>query len=118
MRRVFDIVFRRDIVIVVFMILKAIAAIFTGLTVGSNEVWGIGILAVLTYGVIAWFAYKRRVISIWALSVIMLYEGAGTLLMSWTYFGSSPALASLGFVVGGYLILGGLVVFASRHGQG
>lgn len=118
MRTLFDLLFRREVVLVVFMILKTIAAIFSGVTVNSNEVWGIGILAVLTYGVIAWFAYRRRVISIWALSIIMLYEGAGTLLTSWTYFASSPALASLGFVVGAYLILGGLVVFSSRHGQG
>jgi len=118
MRKLIGLLFRREVVLVAFMILKAIAAVFTGLTVNSNEAWGIGILAVLTYGIIAWFAYKRRVISIWALSVIMLYEGAGTLLTSWTYFASSPALASLGFVVGGYLILGGLVVFSSRHGQG
>ncbi|NDV18245.1 hypothetical protein GO013_02275 [Pseudodesulfovibrio sp. JC047] len=115
MRALVALLFRRQVVLVVFMVLKIIASIFSGVTVNSNEAWGIGLLAVLTYGVIAWLAYKRLVISIWAISIIMLYEGAGTLLTSWAYITSSPALALLGLAVGAYLIFGGLVVFSSRR---
>ena len=117
MRRVFDLIFRREVVLIIFLCLKALAAVFTGVTVNSNEAWGIGILALMTYAVIAWFAYKRRVVSIWAISVIMLYEGVGTMLTSWTNFSAGPAIASLGLLVGTYLILGGLAVFSSRHAR-
>lgn len=98
-----------------FLLLKAAAVAAHGLTQGTVEAWGIGILALIVYGIIAGFARAGRVVSIWAATVLMLYEGAGALLLGWSGLTGAPVVAVVGFVAAAYLIVGALAVFASRR---
>lgn len=111
----FAFLLRREVVLIVFLLLKLAAVITTALTVDAIEAWGIGILALLTYSVIAWFAYKRRTVSIWAITLIMLYEGSGALLTGIENFDTAPAIGGIGFIVAVYLVLGALTILSSRH---
>jgi len=110
--------FRRETVLVAFLVLKALTVTVNGVMLGSTEAWGIGILALLTYGTIVWFASKRQVISIWAISIIMLYEGSGILLAGLEKLASAPGLGVLGLGVAAYLVVGALVIFSGRHERG
>lgn len=98
-----------------FLLLKTAAVLAHGLAQGSTEAWGTGILALLVYGIIAGFARAGRVISIWAVTVLMLYEGAGALLLGWSGLQGAPGVAVIGFVAAAYLIAGALAVFSSRR---
>ena len=118
MRGLLEILLRRKTVLIVFLVLKCLTATVNGLTLDSGEAWGLGILAVATYAVIAWFANQGRLVSIWAISIIMLFEGSGLLLFCLHTFSSAPLLTLVGLVVTGYLFLGALIVFSSRHNQG
>lgn len=115
MRGLLEFLFRRGSVLVGFLLLKAAAVLVNGLASDSGAVWGLGILALLVYAVIAWFAHTGRLVSIWAITVLMLYEGAGALLLAWSSLGSAPGIAAIGLCAALYLILGALVVFSSRR---
>lgn len=115
MRRLTGFLLRREVVLAVFLLLKLAAVITTGLTIGTVETWGIGILALVTYTVIAWFAHQRRVISIWAATLIILYEGSNALTTGVEYFDTAPAIGIISFTVALYLVMGALVIFSSRH---
>lgn len=118
MRGLAGFLFRRETVLAAFLVLKALTVVVNGVMLGSNEAWGIGVLALMTYGAIVWFAYKRQVISIWAISIIMLYEGSGILLAGLERLDSAPALGVLGLGIAAYMVVGALVVFSSRHERG
>ena len=92
MRGLPGILFRRDVALAVFLILKLVAVLVAGFSLGTVEVWTIGVLTLAVYGIIAWFALQRRTISIWAITIIMLYEGSGALLTGFDQFGSAPAI--------------------------
>ncbi|WP_319582934.1 hypothetical protein [uncultured Pseudodesulfovibrio sp.] len=115
MRALLEFLFTRKHALVGFLLLKAVAVVVNGLVQGAAEVWGIGILALIVYAVIARFALSGRVISIWAITLLMLYEAAGALLLAWSSLTGAPAVALIGLVVAVYLIVGALVVFASRR---
>jgi len=108
---------QRDAMLMGFLVVKAATSLIKALAVGSNEAWGLGILAVVVYGIIAWFAHQGRGVSIWAITLLMLYEGAGLLLLALGAFTSSPFMALLGMAVAAYVILGALIVFPSRHAR-
>ncbi len=116
MRNLARFLLQRDAMLMGFLVVKAATSVIKGVAVNSNEVWGLGVLAVAAYAVIAWFAHQGRVVSIWAITLLMLYEGAGLLLMGVKLFPSSPLTAVLGLIVAAYVILGALIVFPSRHG--
>ena len=118
MRALILFLLQRRTVLLLFPVIKAVAAVVNGLTVNTIETWGIGILAVLTYSIISWFAYQGRLISVWAITVLMLFEASGLVLSSLAAFNETPVPALLGLVLSVYLILGGLVVFASRRNLG
>ncbi|XXJ21443.1 hypothetical protein ACR42D_18265 [Desulfovibrio caledoniensis] len=115
MRALLAFLFTRKHALVGFLLLKAVAVIVNGLARGSAEAWGIGILALMVYAIIARFAQAGRAISIWAVTLLMLYEAAGALLLAWSGLTSAPAMALIGLVVALYLIVGALAVFASRR---
>ncbi|BDQ34074.1 hypothetical protein [Pseudodesulfovibrio portus] len=115
MRGVTGFLMRRGVVLSAFLLLKLAAVITAGTTLGSVEGWTIGILSLAVYATIAWFAHRNRVISIWAITVIMLYEGSGALITGIQYFNAAPAIGIMGVTVAVYLVLGALVVFSSRH---
>ena len=115
MRGLTGFLLRREVVLAAFLLLKLAAVIATGLSMGSIETWGIGILALATYAVICWFAHQRRVISIWAATIIILYEASSALTTGIEYFKTAPAIGVISFAVAAYLILGALVIFSSRH---
>ena len=115
MRALLEFLFTRKHALIGFLLLKAVAVIVNGLVRGSAEIWGIGILALIVYGIIARFAQAGRAISIWAATLLMLYEAAGALLLAWASLTNAPAVALIGLVVAAYLIVGALVVFASRR---
>ncbi|WP_316899248.1 hypothetical protein [Pseudodesulfovibrio indicus] len=118
MRALLEFLFKRRNVLLGFLLIKAIAAVASGLLAGTAEVWAIGVLAVGVYAVIARFAYSGRIISIWAITVLMLYEGAGALLLAWSSLTSAPGVAVIALAVALYLILGALAVFSSRRANG
>jgi hypothetical protein len=115
MRALFAFLFTRKHALVGFLLLKAVAVIVNGLVQGSAEVWGIGILALMVYAIIARFAQAGRTLSIWAVTLLMLYEAAGALLLAWSGLTNAPGLALIGLAVAAYLIVGALAVFASRR---
>jgi hypothetical protein len=115
MRALLEFLFTRKHALIGFLLLKTVAVVVNGLVQGSAEVWGIGILALAVYATIARFAQAGRVLSIWAVTLLMLYEAAGALLLAWSSLTSAPAMALIGLVVALYLIVGALVVFASRR---
>lgn len=98
-----------------FLLLKTAAVLVNGLARGTAEAWGMGILALAVYAVIARFAQAGRVVSIWAITVLMLYEGAGALLLAWSSLPGAPAVALTGLLVAAYLVTGALTVLASRR---
>ncbi|EGB15173.1 putative monovalent cation/H+ antiporter subunit A [Pseudodesulfovibrio mercurii] len=98
-----------------FLLLKAVAVVVNGLAQGTAEVWGLGILTLVVYGIIARFAQAGRVISIWAITVLMLYEAAGGLLLAWSSLTQAPGVAAIGFAVAAYLVVGALAVLSSRR---
>lgn len=118
MRALLEFLFNRRNALIGFLLVKAAAALVNGLLSDSAEVWGIGVLAVAVYAVIAWFAHSGRVISIWAISILMLYEGAGALLLAWANLTLAPGVALVALAVALYLILGALTVFSSRRADG
>ncbi|WP_272701526.1 hypothetical protein [Desulfovibrio sp. Fe33] len=105
----------RKHVLIGFLLLKTLAVLVNGLAQGSTEAWGIGILALLVYGIIARFAHAGRLVSIWAITLLMLYEAAGALLLAWSSLTNAPGVALIGFAAAAYLIAGALVVFSSRR---
>lgn len=109
---------RTDTAMAVFLVAKLIKCISLGVVAQSNEVWAIFILTMLVYGVIAWFAHKRQIISIWAMVIIMFYEGVDQVSMSLGALGSSPVLNVLALVVAVYVILGGMALFVNRNQRG
>jgi len=115
MRALFAFLFTRKHALIGFLLLKTIAVVVNGLVRGSAEVWGISILALAVYAIIARFAQAGRVLSIWAITLLMLYEAAGALLLAWSSLASAPGTALIGLVVALYLIVGALAVFASRR---
>lgn len=115
MGQVLAFILRPKVVLVAYLCIKAVAAALHGLSAGTTEAWGIGILMLLTYSVIAWFAAQRMVISIWAITILMLYDAAGAVLGGLHQFSTAPAAALIGFVVGVYMVMGALVVFQSRR---
>jgi len=110
---------RRETILIVFLLAKTVDTIITGMTVNSNEAWGIGILAVLTYSVLAWFTYTRQTISTWVLAVVMLFEGIGPLSDSLKNLATSPMQAPvsdmLTLAISGYIVGGALVIFQGRR---
>jgi hypothetical protein len=115
MRALLEFLFTRKHALVGFLLLKTIAVAVNGLVRGTAEVWGLGILALLVYAIIARFAQAGRALSIWAITLLMLYEAAGALLLAWSSLTSAPGAALIGLVVAAYLIVGALAVFASRR---
>lgn len=115
MRALLQFLLRRETVLIAFLLIKAVTATANGLALNSGEAWGIGLLALATYSVIAWFACKGRLVSIWAISLIMLFEGSGLLLRSLADFPEAPVPALIGMAVTAYLFLGTLIVFSSRR---
>jgi hypothetical protein len=115
MRALLEFLFTRKHVLIGFMLLKALAVVVNGLVLGTAEAWGIGILALMVYGIIARFAQAGRVLSIWAVTILMLYEAAGALLAALSGLGSAPATALIGLAAAAYLVVGALAVFASRR---
>lgn len=112
---IFNFLFRRETVLVAFLLFKVAATVFHGVTMNTTEAWGIGIMALMTYSVIALFAWKRHAISIWAISIIILYDAAGSVAGAWDSLSTSPVAGVVGMALGVYLILGGLAVFSSRR---
>lgn len=115
MRGLTGFLLRREVVLATFLLLKLAAVIMAGTTLGSVEAWTFGVLSLAVYAIIAWFAYRGRVISVWAMTIIMLYEGSGALITGIEYFDAAPALGITGITVAVYLVLGALSVFSSRH---
>ncbi|MCJ2165553.1 MULTISPECIES: hypothetical protein [unclassified Pseudodesulfovibrio] len=115
MRTLIEFLLRRETVLVGFLIIKTVTAVLKGLALNTGETWGMGILAVATYAIIAWFAHKGRVISIWAISIIMLYEGTGLLLVSLGAFPAALSVALIGLAATAYIFIGTLITFSSRH---
>ena len=115
MRALLNLLLQRRTVLLFFPAFKAVAAVVNGLAANTAEAWGIGILAVLVYSAISWFAWRGRIISIWAITVLMLFEASGLLLGSLAAFGEAPVRAVIGVLLTLYLILGGLIVFSSRR---
>ena len=115
MRALLQFLFTRKHALIGFLLLKAVAVIVNGVLQGTAEVWGIGILALLVYAIIARFAQAGRTISIWAATVLMLYEAAGALLLAWGSLPSAPGTALIGLIVAAYLIIGALAVLGSRR---
>lgn len=115
MRSLFGFLFKREVILVAFMLFKLVAATLNGLNLGTVDAWGMGILMLMTYSVITWFAHKRQIISIWAISIIMLYDAAGAVMGGLAQLGPAPAVGIIGFAVGLYMIFGALVIFSSRH---
>ena len=66
MRTLFEFLFTRKHALIGFLLLKTIAVIINGMVQASAEVWAVGILALVVYGIIARFAQAGRAISIWA----------------------------------------------------
>jgi len=114
----FGFLFRNEVILIFFMLVKIINAVMNGINVNSNEAWAIGILAILTYSVLAWFAYKRQAISIWAISIIMLYDAVGSTSAALNNFATTPTTSVMALIMSGYIILGALVIFSSRHEHG
>ncbi|MBG0790512.1 MAG: hypothetical protein H0S80_08470 [Desulfovibrionaceae bacterium] len=108
---------RRDVVLAAFLLLKLAAVVIAGLTLGTAQAWAIGVLALAVYGVIAWFARSGRLISIWAITIIILYEASGALLTGVAQFKQAPGIGLLGIAVAAYLLLGALSVFSGRHAR-
>jgi hypothetical protein len=98
-----------------FLLLKTAAVLVNGLVRGTAEAWGMGILALAVYAIIARFAQAGRIVSIWAITVLMLYEGAGALLLAWSSLPGAPVAAVIGLLVAAYLVTGALTVLASRR---
>ncbi|MGE4422535.1 MAG: hypothetical protein AB7D39_09575 [Pseudodesulfovibrio sp.] len=115
MRALLAFLFTRKHALIGFLVLKAVAVLVNGLVRGTAEVWGIGILALIVYAIIARFAQAGRVLSIWAITLLMLYEAAGALLLAWSGLTDAPGMALIGLAVAAYLIVGALAVFASRR---
>ncbi len=111
--------FRREAILIIFLLAKTVNSVITGMTLDTNEAWGFGILALLVYSILSWFTYRRQVISTWAISVIMLYEVSGPLARSVKSLLAAPlddpVRSTLTLVVTGYLICGALGIFKSRH---
>lgn len=107
--------FKRETVLIAFLVAKAVHGLVVGLTVNTSEAWGNGILAVLVYGVISWFAHKGQGISIWAISLIMMFEGTSQFGSAWKGFDANPAVSSMVFVVATYIVLGAMVIFLNRR---
>lgn len=116
MRAAVGFLLRRGPVLAVFPLLKLAAVIAEGVVVNTVDVWTFGVLAVIVYAVIAWFAWQRRIVSIWAMTLIMLYEGSGALLTGLRNLGTAPVLGAVSVAVAIYLVLGALTVFSSRRG--
>jgi hypothetical protein len=110
---------RNKTIIIVFLLAKTIDTVITGMTLNSVEAWGIGILAILIYSVLAWFSYTRQVISTWALAIVMLFEGIGPLSDSLKNLATTPVHAPvsdlLTLAISGYIVGGALIIFQSRH---
>lgn len=117
MRGLTGFLMRREVVLAAFLLLKLAAVIMAGATLGGVEAWTVGVLSLTVYAVIAWFAWQRRAVSVWAMTVIMLYEGSGALITGIEYFNAAPALGVIGVVVAVYLVLGALAVFSSRRAE-
>ena len=115
MRALSGFLFRRDVALAAFLLLKLAAVVVSGLAMGDTRTWAVGCMALAVYGIIAWFAWQRRTLSIWAITIIMLYEGSGALLTGLARFDAAPAVGVLGIAVAAYLILGALSVFSSRR---
>jgi len=115
MRTLFEFLFTRKHALIGFLLLKTIAVVINGMVQASAEVWAVGILALVVYGIIARFAQAGRAISIWAATLLMLYEAAGALLVAWAGLPDAPAAVLIGLAVAAYLITGALAVFASRR---
>ncbi len=98
-----------------FLIVKALTVLTNGFVRASAEVWTVGVLALVVYGVIAWFAHKGRLVSIWAVVVLMLVEGADALVNAAGTLETYPLLSLLEFIMAVYLIIAAYVVFAARR---
>lgn len=108
---------RREVALIAFLLLKLAAVTTAGLATDETRTWGLGILALVTYTVIAWFAWRGRVLSIWAITILMLYEASGALITGLEQFNSAPAIGVIGIVTAAYLVMGALMIFASRHAR-
>ncbi len=110
---------RREVILVIFLLAKTAQSVIVGLAVNTNEVWGFGILALLVYLVLAWFTYQRQIISIWAISVLMLYEASGPFINTLKDLAAAPmdnmGMGMATLIVSGYILYGALVIFQSRH---
>lgn len=110
---------RRETILIFFLFAKTVSSVIVGRAINSNEAWGLGILALLVYLVLAWFTYKRQIISIWAISVIMLYEASGPFINTLKILAATPMdntiMSILTLIVSGYILYGALVIFQSRH---
>ncbi|BCS88838.1 hypothetical protein [Pseudodesulfovibrio sediminis] len=115
MRPLLGFLFKREVVLVAFLLIKGVAAMLNGLQNNTTEAWGMGILMLLTYSVIVWFAYKRQRISIWAISILMIYDAAGAVIGGWQHFNTAPAVGVIGLIVGLYITFGAMVIFSGRH---
>ena len=110
---------RREVILVIFLLAKTAQSVIVGLAVNTNEVWGFGIIALLVYLVLAWFTYQRQIISIWAISVLMLYEASGPFINTLKDIAAAPmdnmGMSMATLIVSGYILYGALVIFQSRH---
>lgn len=110
--------FRPKFSLPVFLAAKAIESLVLGLMGHSNQIWALGILTILVYGTIAWFAHKHQPISVWAMSLIMLYEGIGQISTSVRLLQTAPFLNLPILCVAIYVVIGGMVLFGTRHQRG
>lgn len=113
--------FKRPAILVVFVLITSVNAVLAGMVGDSRESWMVGIMAVLTYGVLALLTHRRMKLATIALVFIMLFNGMGSLFEAFRNLIVDPThqtfMNGAALVAGAYMIAGGLIIFAGRNNR-
>lgn len=111
--RLYSLLVRRECILVLFVL----SALLNALT-GSSDA-RVPVAGLIFFPLLAWFAYKRKIVAIWTTVLLLLFIGSGFLYDSVSVFAdegvSFSLLLALKLVLGVFLTWGALILHRERH---
>lgn len=120
MRKILDLLMRRESVLVAFVFSAIAASLMTDYGADKDNTI-LTILSLVTFPLLAWFTHKRLLLATWCTVLLLLISGSGLLYDGFTDLTQSASPAYGLFIgrilLGIYLTWGALIIHRERHLQ-